>query len=237
MKLPYQKNPLFLLAVTITFFTLPACEQKQPVTSASPECEFPLQRLMEGNRRFYQLASIHPDENREQLKQTALEQHPFAAIVCCSDSRLSPELIFDQGIGDLFVIRTAGNIIGGVELGSIEYAVEHLGVNLVMVMGHENCGAIKAYIAGEKAHGHIQDIVDSLSMEEEMAAIPAGDPKRLDNCVKANILHGVRQLLTQSDIIREKINEKAIHIVGARYDLDENKVDLLHLWQPYQQPQ
>lgn len=235
MNLVYKKSILYLVLATGILFSMTACHQKKQVDSVSLECEFPLQRLMEGNRRFYQLAPIHPDENREQLKQTALEQHPFAAIVCCSDSRLSPELIFDQGIGDLFVIRTAGNIIGGVELGSIEYAVEHLGVKLLMIMGHENCGAIKAYIAGEKAHGHIQDIVDSLGKEEEMAAIPAGDPKRLDNCVKANILHGVRQLLTQSDIIREKINKKEIHIVGARYDLDENKVELLHLWQPYQQ--
>jgi carbonic anhydrase len=185
------------------------------------------EKLVDGNARFAKFSPTHPDESKKHLKELADGQHPFAVIVCCSDSRVSPELLFDQGVGDLFVIRTAGNLIGPMEMGSIEYAVEHLGANLVVVMGHEKCGAVKAMIEGGHPHGHIRDIVDSLSAEEEIKAIPVSDVNRLDDCVKANVKHGIHQLQTGSEIIREKLASKELTIVGARYDLDDLKVSVI----------
>lgn len=186
----------------------------------------PLQRLLDGNDRFSHLHPIHPDEDLQHLQDAAREQHPFAVVVCCSDSRISPELIFDQGVGDLFVIRTAGNIIGGLEMGSIEYAVEHLGTKLIVIMGHENCGAVKAFIEEGEAPGHIKDIVDSLKQEAEIRAIPVTDRNRLADCINANVLHGIRQLHTQSTIIKENLN-KELRIAGANYDLDDFKVAII----------
>jgi carbonic anhydrase len=188
----------------------------------------PLEKLLKGNQRFASFHPVHPDETANRRKEISTAQHPFAAIVCCSDSRVPPELLFDQGLGDVFVIRTAGNVISGVELGSIEYAVEHLGVKLVMVLGHEKCGAVKAFVDGEEASGHIKDIVDSIKEEEEIQAVAKDNSNRLDDCVKANVLHGVHQLETQSEIIKEKEHKHELQIVGARYDLDDGKVNLVN---------
>ncbi|ULQ54848.1 carbonic anhydrase [Flavihumibacter fluvii] len=186
-----------------------------------------LQRLLNGNERFSHLKPRHPDEDLQRLKEAAIVQHPYAVVICCSDSRVSPELLFDEGIGDLFVIRTAGNIIGGVEIGSVEYAVEHLGVKLIVVMGHENCGAIKAFVEGGNAPGHIKDIVDSIGNESEIIAIPKNNKDRLEKCVTANVLHAVKQLQQQSLILQEKKSEGDIQIIGTRYDLNDLKITIL----------
>ncbi|EIM78432.1 carbonic anhydrase [Nitritalea halalkaliphila LW7] len=103
--------------------------------------------LLEGNKRFSEDHPIHPDQTLEKLRALSQGQHPIAAIVSCSDSRVPPELLFDQGLGDLFVIRNAGNIVSDYEIGSVEYAIEHLEVPLVIVLGHTQCGAIGAYVA------------------------------------------------------------------------------------------
>lgn len=183
----------------------------------------PLDRLAEGNARFAAYRPEHPDADRKHLAEVASQQHPFAAIVCCADSRVSPELLFDQGMGDLFVIRTAGNMIGPLELGSIEYAVAHLGVPLVVVMGHEDCGAIKAYLEGGDAPGHIRDIVDSITQEAEIKALPLTNANRVDDCVMANVRHALRQLQTQSGITQEKMKKGELVIAGALYDLHNLK--------------
>lgn len=189
----------------------------------------PLSVLMQGNNRFYHQQSTHPDESIYRIHEVARTQQPFAAIVCCSDSRVPPELIFDQGLGDIFVIRTAGNIIGGLELGSLEYAVEHLGVKLVMIMGHENCGAVKAFLEGGEVPGHIKDIIDSIKNEAEINNVNQLNTNRIDAYVNANILHGIHQVQIQSDILKEKIDNKAICLVAARYELNSGKVTLLNL--------
>ena len=148
-------------------------------------------------------------------------------MVCCSDSRVSPELIFDEGIGDLFVIRTAGNVIGGLEIGSIEYAVEHLSVKQVVIMGHEGCGAIEAFTEGGEIPGHIKDIIDSIRQEVEIKTIPLNTTNRVDEYVKANVQHGIRQLTLQSKIINEKVKNGLVQITGLRYDLDDLSVTIL----------
>jgi carbonic anhydrase len=200
----------------------PSAKEQTPTTP-----EGTLQLLLKGNERFSQSKSIHPDENIQRLKEVVSAQHPLAVIVSCSDSRVSPEIVFDQGVGDLFVIRTAGNIISGLEIGSIEYAVEHLGVKLIVIMGHESCGAVKAFVEGGEAPGHIKEIIDSLGLESEIMAISKLDENRLDDCVRANVLHGVKQLVSQSSIIREKIEKGTLHITGTRYDLHDYKVTVI----------
>ena len=207
-----------------TLFVMSCAQSNNTVSSP----QTPLAKLTEGNSHFATFHPVHPDEDSARLHALSKGQKPFAVVVSCSDSRVSPELIFDQGIGDLFVIRTAGNIISEVELGSIEYAVEHLGVNMIVVMGHENCGAIQAYASGEPPQGHLRVIVDSLKNEQEIQEIGNGQAKTVDNLVRANILHGMHQLRAQSEILREKMEHKELEVIGARYDLDNYKVEFFN---------
>jgi len=153
-------------------------------------------------------------------------QEPFAVIVSCSDSRIPPELVFDQGLGDVFSIRTAGNVIGDYELGSIEYAVEHLHCKLIVVLGHENCGAIQAYAAsGNESHeDHIQSIISYIASEEEEKMVPDSLRSNIDILVKANISHGVNLLKTSLPILKPLADRNEITIIGAYYDLDSGKV-------------
>lgn len=195
-----------------------------PVPVKNPD---PLQILLEGNRRFSAWHPIHPDESRDRVIEISKAQHPFAVVVSCSDSRVPPELVFDQGLGDLFVIRTAGNVIGDFEIGSVEYAVEHLGVRLILVMGHRECGAIKAFVEGGKNEGHIEEIVENIREEEEIRKIPLEAKDRLELCIGANILHGVHQLEQQSSIIREKLEKKDLQIRAAQYDIENGVVTIL----------
>lgn len=198
-----------------------------PVETLTHKQEHPLQTMMEGNLRFTAHAPMHPDESTHRMLEVAKGQHPFAVVVCCSDSRVSPELIFDQGLGDLFVIRTAGNVLGGIEIGSIEYAVEHLGVHEVMVMGHESCGAVSAMQSGEIPHGHIKEIIDSLKNEAEIRLVKTSDPLLLQSLIKANALHGIHQLQSQSAIIQEKLHERELTLTAAYYDLHSGEVSIL----------
>lgn len=189
--------------------------------------EEPLKQLLDGNKRFANLHALHPHETAKRRREIAEGQHPFAVVVCCSDSRVPPEVVFDQGLGDLFVVRTAGNLLGDLEIGSIEYAVEHLGVKQVVVMGHKECGAIKAFTEGGEVPGHIKCIVDSIKLEKEIQQIPANDAHLLDDCIRANILHGIHQLKQQSPIIAEKIRKGALQISGACYDIRSGVVELV----------
>lgn len=219
-----QVFPILLLSCTVLFFN--ACNvDHATVSKPSPA---PIDQLLKGNERFAGHHPLHPHESRKRMEEISDGQNPIAAIVCCSDSRVPPEIIFDQGLGDLFVIRTAGNLMGGLEIGSLEYAVEHLGVKQVLVMGHRECGALKAFMAGHKVPGHIQDIVDSIKMEKEILAITQGDKHLLDDCIRANILHGIHQLQSQSSIIAEKIKSKELKVIGALYDLENGVVQLVN---------
>ena len=130
--------------VTILFISLLfSCNQKQE--KEQDNTLPPLDKLKVGNERFVSGHPVHPDETLDRIRELKKGQNPFVVVISCSDSRLPPELIFDQGLGDVFSIRTAGNVIGDYELGSIEYAIEHLHCKLIVVLGHENCGAIQAY--------------------------------------------------------------------------------------------
>jgi carbonic anhydrase len=217
-----------ILASLLIVFIALSCGRPSPETDSIMTGD-PLERLIVGNKRFMTGHPVHPDETLERIRKLKKGQNPFVVIVSCSDSRVPPELVFDQGIGDVFSIRTAGNVIGDYELGSIEYAVEHLGVNLVMVMGHENCGAVDAYIHQnkERHHDHIQKLVDYINDEVEEKQLPDSLKHDIKFTVLANIRHGVNLLRSSEPILGKLYKEKKIRVVGSIYDLDTGEVKLL----------
>jgi carbonic anhydrase len=226
-----MKSKWHIILPVLLFITIiiAGCKNHSASSLISPVAPSPasLQKLMDGNSRFAHWQPIHPDESRQRVIEISRAQYPFAVVIACSDSRVSPELIFDQGLGDLFVIRTAGNLIGGLEIGSVEYAVEHLGVDLIVVLGHQQCGAVKAFVGGGEVHGHIKDIIDSLKNEKEISNVSLNDKNRLDDCIRANILHGIHQLKEQSAIIKEKLDSKQLQIRACYYDLEKGIVSIV----------
>ena len=210
---------------TILFINLFfSCKQKQDENQDNALA--PLDKLKAGNEKFVSGHPAHPNESLNRIKELKNGQHPFVVLVSCSDSRIPPELIFDQGLGDVFSIRTAGNVIGDYELGSIEYAVEHLHCKLIVVLGHENCGAIQAYATSgnEKHDDHIQSLITYIAAEEEEKNIPDSLRSNIDILVKANITHGVNLLKSSTPILKPLVDNNEIKIIGAYYDLDSGKV-------------
>lgn len=186
-------------------------------------------RLAAGNERFVANESIHPDQTLEDIQKMKEGQHPFAVVITCSDSRVPPELIFDQGLGDLFVVRNAGNLIDSYELGSVEYAVEHLHTPLIVVLGHSQCGAIKAYVdhPHDTIPNHIQHIVDYIKAEPEERALVHRGIDFYDRAIEANVMHGVHELQHSEPILAKHVRSGDLEIIGALYDLESGKVRLL----------
>lgn len=184
-----------------------------------------LSRLHSGNVRFTSAASVHPHQTSSRRAELAGGQKPFAVIVGCSDSRTAPEVVFDQGLGDLFVVRTAGNVADDVALGSIEYAVEHLGSTLIVVLGHEKCGAVKAALDGGKLPGHLPAIGKFIRPAVMQTAGSAGDP--LDNAVRANARLVAQRISAANPVLKPMVASGKIRVVAARYDLDSGRVEFL----------
>ena len=181
-----------------------------------------IKKLIEGNKRYVENKPTHQNQTAKRREEVAKGQKPFAVVITCSDSRVPPEILFDQGIGDLFVIRTAGNIVDNIGLGSIEYAVEHLKVPLVVVLGHERCGAVEATVKGGEAPGHIKALVANIVRAVDKVRAKKGD--LLENSIKQNIDNVVEQISKSKPILEEFVHEKKIKVVGARYDLDDGMV-------------
>lgn len=156
-------------------------------------------------------------------------QHPFAVIITCSDSRVPPELIFDQGLGDLFVIRNAGNIISDYELGGIEYAVEELETKLIVILGHKQCGAISAFLnhKNDTVHSHIQHIINYLKTEPEELALDENVSDYFEKAIYANVEHGLHVIEQSEPILKEYIAQDKVKIVGMIYDLETGMVTVL----------
>jgi len=184
-----------------------------------------LERLIAGNARFVAHKEQHPDESPARRKQLAQEQHPFAVILGCADSRVPPELLFDEGLGDLFVIRVAGNVVDDDVLASIEYAVEHLGTKLIVVLGHEKCGAVSVAVSGESAVGHIGSLISAIKPSVLATAHSPGD--QVHNCVVENALHAARQIRASDPILKPAIEGERLKVVAADYELDTGRVRLL----------
>lgn len=181
--------------------------------------------LLAGNQRFAADASLHPRQAADRRAKVSGVQQPFATILTCSDSRVPPEIIFDCGLGDLFVVRVAGNVLDDVVLGSVEYAAEHLGVSLVMVLGHSHCGAVTAAVQGGHPHGHIGSLTELLRPAVERAAAASQD--LVEAAVVANVALTVAELRGAEPILAELIAADRLRVVGAHYDLDTGLVTLL----------
>lgn len=186
-----------------------------------------LARLLEGNRRFAAAKTLHPHQDATRRSEVLAGQNPFAVILTCSDSRVPPEILFDQGIGDLFVIRTAGNVVDKVGLGSIEYAVAHLGVRLVVVLGHQHCGAVKAACADGEAEGHIASIVKIIQTSVEKARESEAVEDLPAAVVDLNARHVADRLRENEPVLQPLAAAGQVSIIAARYDLDTGNVVLL----------
>lgn len=193
--------------------------------AAGPTADEAIQKLLDGNKRFIASASAHPNHSAARRTEVAQGQHPYATILACADSRVSPDVVFDQGLGDLFTVRVAGNIVDNASLGSLEYAVEHLHTPVLMVLGHEKCGAVSAALSSGHAPGHIHTIVEAIEPAVKQTKGQVGDP--LDNAVVANVRRVVKQLQEAEPILRELVKAGKLKIVGARYDLDTGMVEIL----------
>jgi carbonic anhydrase len=185
-----------------------------------------LQALKEGNARFVADKLIQPDTSAKRRKELVKGQHPSAIILTCADSRVVPELIFNKGLGEMFVIRVAGNVVDSVPsiLGSLEYAVAEVKVPLVVVLGHEGCGAVKAALQGEELPGNLKQLIKSIHVGKDL---PKDKTAALDAAVKANALHQVQQLTRQSTILKDFATSQRIRIVPAVYSLSTGEVTWL----------
>lgn len=202
----------------------------QPAAVRDPDAV--LARLLEGNKRFVGGQLTHPGRKPEDFAALAEGQAPLAVIVGCADSRVAPELIFDQGVGDLFVVRVAGNIVSGAGptvKGSIEYAVAELGVRLILVLGHSQCGAVKAAIehieAKDALPGSIGDLIAPIRPAVGAAAGRPGD--KLTNVIRANVEEGVKRLKSLDPILSKFAKANELKVVGATYELRSGKVDVV----------
>jgi carbonic anhydrase len=194
-----------------------------PITNIS--ADEALARLKAGNERFVAGQVIHPNAGAERRAEVAKGQKPFAIVVGCSDSRVGPEVVFDQGLGDLFVVRTAGNVVDDVALGSIEYAAEHFGVPVIYVLGHTRCGAVAAAVAGGEAPGHVGSIVEKIKPAVEETKGEKGDA--VDNAVRANVRNVVNQLRGAGPILSGLVKSGKLRVVGGCYDLETGRVQML----------
>ena len=190
-----------------------------------------LKKLKEGNERFVQGQSTQTIQSIISQRNASVEgQKPFAVILGCSDSRVPAELVFDQGLGDLFVIRVAGNVVAPSQIGSVEYAVSMFGTPLVVVLGHSNCGAVDATIQAiknpdEPASISIQSIVKRIKPAlEPMLINQSIDQVKVNDVVAANIKKSVAQLLSSSEIIESRVDNQQLQVLGAYYDLETGQV-------------
>jgi carbonic anhydrase len=159
------------------------------------------------------------------LQETAVAQYPFASILGCADSRVPAEIVFDQGLGDLFVVRLAGNVVSPTAIGSLEFATAVLGSQLIVVLGHERCGAVQAAIKGELIPGRIGTFVEDIKPALARVKNKSGDA--VDNAVVANVQYQVELLQGTSSMLTPLIQEGKLKIVGGRYDLDTGEVTIV----------
>lgn len=217
--------------ITLLMIPLAAnlCVASDPGPGVTPEQA--IERLREGNARFQSSKSIHPHIDSSRLRQTAEQgQHPFATVLTCSDSRVPVELVFDHGVGDIFVVRVAGNVCGQHEAGTIEYGVDHLKTPLLVVLGHSRCGAVTAVATDAKLHGNVPALVRGIrpAVEQAKQGHPNLHGKELvPAATQCNVWQAIDDLFRQSPMTRELVSEGKLRVVGAIYQVDTGKIDWL----------
>lgn len=206
-----------LICVMLSYST--AIVAVEDANISAPKAAF--EKLMSGNQRYIDEVLKHPNRSQEHRETLSGGQSPFAIILGCSDSRVSPIIIFDQGIGDLFEVRVAGNVAGPIEIASVEFAATTYGSALIFVLGHENCGAVKAVLAHQTKD--IEPI--AVNIESAIKQSPNGFKSNLEEAIKANV-QGVIKQLRQNPAIAKLIDEKKLEVVGGYYQLSSGKVEL-----------
>lgn len=184
-----------------------------------------LQILLDGNKRFVSGDLEHPNHCEESRMGLVSRQEPFAVVLACADSRVPPVDVFDQGLGDLFIVRVAGNIINDQILGSIEYAVSHLHAPLVMVMGHASCGAVSAVAQGVKLHGHIASLTPPI--DAALKKVKGLEGCWMDNATKELALATAKKIAESEPIMADLVEEGKVTVVATYYDLATGVVSLL----------
>jgi carbonic anhydrase len=190
-----------------------------------PKADAVLRDLKAGNDHHVAKRYQHPHQTAARQSELANAQNPHAIILSCADSRVAPEIILDQGLGDLFDVRVAGNVAGDTELASIEYAAEHLHTPVVVVMGHQKCGAVSAAAEGGEAEGHLPTLLAMIRPAVEAAKGRPGD--LIDNAVRINVENVVRQLRASTPVLSTLVQHGELTVVGAIYSLDTGKVEWL----------
>jgi carbonic anhydrase len=188
-----------------------------------------LKKLIIGNKRFAENKSVRPRQTEEDLKNTELGQKPFATIIGCADSRVPNEIIFDQGVGDLFITRTAGQVMAEASYGTIEYATEVLNTRLIVVLGHESCGAVQAAMKlPENPPGHVVTLINAIKPASVKAkAANLGEDESLDLAIEQNVIEQVNLLRNLEPVLSRRFEAGKVLIVGAVYDLQSGQVKFI----------
>lgn len=197
--------------------TLSAWGQQVPAGEA-------LQRLKDGNKRFVSGKTLRPRQDVGRIREVATGQNPFAIVVGCSDSRVPSEIIFDQGLGDLFIVRTAGQVSTYASWGSIEFAEEMLGAKLIVVLGHTRCGAVQAAVALPEVPGHIVTLINAIKPAVANAKQKTTN-NLLDESIRENVRLQVEQLRTLEPLLAKRVRDGSLRVVGALYDLETGVVE------------
>jgi carbonic anhydrase len=214
-----------VLAVCCLVLADPLLANDAPKNKKVPQSDGSLELLMAGNARFVSGRVIRPDQSPTRRKEVARGQTPFAIILTCADSRVSPEIYFDQGLGNLFVIRNSGNLINPHVIGSMEYAVDQLHAPLIIVVGHERCGAVSAAVTGGQAPGQMQSIIDTIAPAVVAVRGQEGDP--VENAVVAHAQLTAAAIRASNPILAEAVAAGKLKVVAARYDLETGQVVIL----------
>jgi carbonic anhydrase len=221
-------------AITVAAFWVFGIAQQFEVSAAADAAaptmtpEKALAQLMAGNQRFQNDATGHPLLHSKRRAELAGGQAPFAVILSCSDSRVPPELIFDQGLGGLFVVRLAGNTVTRAGLESIDYGVDHLGASLIMVLGHDSCGAVKGALTecvSKPADKKLPEIFANICPAVEQAHKKSGDNIE-SSAIDLNVTEQVK-ILERAPSFKKRVADGSLKIVGARYQLESGKVELI----------
>lgn len=186
----------------------------------------PLERLKQGNERYVTSTTVCHEDWTAKRSAVVQNQRPFAIIVSCSDSRVPPEIVFDQTLGALFVVRVAGNIVDDFAIGSIEYGVNVLGANLILVLGHSNCGAVDAAVKGLKFDNHIQSILTEI--QPAVNATKGESGNILEKATKMNVRNVEERLRRSKPVLANLIEKGTVQIIGGYYDLESGKVEFLN---------
>lgn len=191
----------------------------------APSADAVLAELKAGNDHHAAKTYQHPHQTAARQRELASGQHPHAAILSCADSRVAPEIVFDQGLGDFFDVRVAGNVAGDPEIASLEYAAEHLNVPLVVVVGHQHCGAVTAAAEAGEAHGHLSALIAPIRPAVQRGKAMPGDA--IENAVRINVEMVVDQLRGSKPVLAELVAKRELRILGAVYSLDTGRVEWL----------